>query len=96
MKFKAVMMLVILVVSLMATGCPNKTTLDNIGAITIAGVDSYILQLDGLRDKGALSDVKHKELKSKRRPSGRERWIFETRSHPTPRSGPAMSKPLWR
>jgi hypothetical protein len=63
MKFKAVMMTLILVVSLMATGCPKKTTLDKIGGLTIAGVDSYILQLDALKDDGVLSDSKHKELK---------------------------------
>lgn len=57
------LILFILLGSMITTGCPKKTTLDRIGGLTIAGINSYILQLDALREDGVLTSAKQQELK---------------------------------
>lgn len=59
---RKIAILLILALVLPFAGCVKKTTLDKIGGLTVAGVKSYILQLDGLKAEGVITAAKHQEL----------------------------------
>jgi hypothetical protein len=56
MRKTKLILIPILILALVATGCPaKKITLDRVGAVLIAATDVYIGQIEGLRVAGKIS-----------------------------------------
>lgn len=52
----------ILILALVVTGCPSKTTLDRIGTATVVGVNLYLGQIEGLYLQNRLTEAKYLSL----------------------------------